>query len=481
MSVFHLALALKFVLSLNRPLCILPGCIPVRPHYRPCKTGDTMMISARPCPSFKPRHLVGLGLALLLSINSLPLRAEIDDMENEVSISEFIVLDNKKRAGGSGYEDFDDDLDIKAEADAPQNRNNPEQSSAILPVIGIDPSVGLILGAQYSGVDFGDSHMNIDIGASQSSGGETELDATVGTPKLFGKDLIGVVRARFQRIPRERFYGLGNNDVGDEALSKHKNTTTSLLFTLGKRLAPHWVLAGTAGYQRVTISSHGGPHSTTSDFYNLPGIKGGYSNPLSLELIYNSRRHLTRPIQGLRGLAKVTHVGPELGNDRYNYFKFLGDLSYIHPILSPRNLVSIRVNGEYNTGSNRHLPFYEFASIGGLNSLEGFNPNRFLGQSRVFARVGFQRMLANFNFRNIWHVRLDGTVFGGGGRVFLDRSRLPDQLDTAQAAPDLKDRVQYSAGVGLNIALDQAITARIDAAFSRESQGLIYLAFGNAF
>lgn len=419
-------------------------------------------------------------LALLWGA-SLPVQAEIDDMENEVSISEFIVLDNKARAGGSEYKGFDSDLDVKDDEDDSENQDNPEKSAAILPVIGMDPSVGLILGAQYSQVDYGKSHMKMNIGASQSTGGETEIDATLGVPNLFETGLIGIVRARLQRMPRERFYGLGNNDVGNEALTKHKNTTTSLLFTLGKRLAPHWVLAGTAGYQRVIISSHGGPHSTTHDFYNLPGIKGGYSNPISLELLYNNRRHLTRPTQGLRGLAKVTHVGPELGNDRYNYFKFLGDISYIHPIISPRNLVSVRVNGEYNTGSNRHLPFYEFASIGGLNSLEGFHPNRFLGQSRVFARVGFQRMLADFNFKDIWHVRLDGTLFGSGGRVFLDRSRLPDQLNTAQAAPDLKDRMQYSAGAGLNIALDQAITARIDAAFSRESKGLVYLAFGNAF
>src|SRR5699024_1602121 len=188
------------------------------------------------------------------------------------------------------------------------------------------------------------------------------------------------------------------------------------------------------------------------------------------------------PHKGWNIIGKVTHVGPELGNT-YDYTRFIADASYIQPIFSPDHFLGFRIDGEYLLGSGDDLPFYEFASIGGERSLPGFYPNRFLGQSRIFAHMGYQQLLTEFDFYNIWHVRLDGSVFAGAGRVFLDRSRLPDELleNTPGVAPDLSNKIRYDYGAGLHIALDQALSARLIAGFSPESKGLIYLTFGNEF
>lgn len=404
----------------------------------------------------------------------------------ERSVAQFMVIDNERRAIAEQNAAALQHTGVprSGEPEAPEELD-VSHNVAALPQLGYDPSVGFIFGGKFSYVNFGDTHMNLDVGATQSTGGETDFEASWGTPRLFGSDFIGLVRARYQLYPNQDFYGLGNNDVGDDALSQHEQHATSLLFTLARRLAPHWVAAGTIGYDRVTIGPGDPDHdktSTTDTYSRLPGIKGGYNNPLSLSIIYNNRHDLTRPQQGWSVTGKVTHVGPELGND-FHYTRFTGDASYVHPIGSPRHLIGIRVDGQYVTGSGSHLPFYEYSSLGGFDNLEGFYPNRFLGQSRVFARLGYQTLLADFNFRDIWRVRLDGTLFGGAGRVFLDRSRLPDDLsgDMSRFAPGRDDAIQFSYGAGLQMALGEALTTRLDVGFSGESKGLVYLSFGNAF
>lgn len=425
------------------------------------------------------------ALGLTLGATSAGQAAE-GDLDLERSVGQFIVLDNERRAiaDGEAATKRHTGLARPGEPEAPEALDS-SHNVAVLPQLGYDPEVGFIFGGKFSDINFGDAHMNLDIGATQSTGGETDLDATWGVPHVLGSDFIGLVRFQYELRPTTDFYGLGNNDVGDRAISQHEYHGTSLLFTLARRLAPHWVAAGTVGYDRITIGPGDPEHdkrSTTDAFSNLPGIKGGYNNPLSLSIIYNTRRDLTRPEQGWNVIGKVTHVGPELGND-FNYTRFTGDASYIRPIGSPDHLLGVRLDGQYVTGSGNDLPFYEFASLGGFGNLEGFYPDRFLGQSRVFARVGYQQLLADFDFRNIWRVRLDGTVFGGAGRVFLDRSRLPGDLvgQTSEVAPGLSDDLQFSYGAGLHIALGEALSTRLDVGFSGESKALVYLSFGNAF
>lgn len=437
------------------------------------------------------RNRYRFALALLfatcgyLVLASIPARAD-EDLGLERSVAQFMIIDNEKRALENGSAPNIDHPGMARPGDPePPEEVNTSHNVAVLPQIGYDPEAGFIVGAKFSDINFGASHLNLDVGATQSTEGETDVDVTLGTPHLLGSDFIGLVRAQYELHPTQDFYGLGNNGAGDDALSQHEYHATSLSFTLARRLAPHWVLAGTLGYNRTTIGP-GDPdsdHVSTGDkFSHLPGLEGGYNNPISLALIYNTQRDLTRPEQGWNVIGKVTRVGPELGND-FNYTRFLADASYVHPIFSPKHLIGVRMGGEYVTGDGDDLPFYEFASVGGIDSLAGFYPNRFLGQSRIFVRTGYQTMLADFDFRNIWRVRLDGTVFAGVGRVFLDRSRLPDDLlsDTPDVAPDLSNKLRYSYGAGLHIALGEALSARLDAGFSEESKGLVYLTFGTAF
>ena len=79
-------------------------------------------------------------------------------------------------------------------------------------------------------------------------------------------------------------------------------------------------------------------------------------------------------------------------------------------------------------------------------------------------------------------MKIDGVLFGDAGRVFLDHSDVNQEFHLNS---DIFSRIvgdfQYSYGAGLRIALAEALVARIDAGFSREETGLVYLSFGQTF
>jgi outer membrane protein assembly factor BamA len=120
--------------------------------------------------------------------------------------------------------------------------------------------------------------------------------------------------------------------------------------------------------------------------------------------------------------------------------------------------------------------------MGGDDTLRGFFPQRFLGTSRVLGGAEYRTRLFDFGFFDIWHVAVDGAVFGEVGRVFATEEELRDdfRLDDDQA-DDIEDELRYSYGGGLRFALSQAIIARIDVGFSEEETGLVYLTFGHVF
>jgi hypothetical protein len=90
--------------------------------------------------------------------------------------------------------------------------------------------------------------------------------------------------------------------------------------------------------------------------------------------------------------------------------------------------------------------------------------------------------ITEFDFYDVWHVRLDGVLFGDGGRVFIDQNDIGDEFHLNQQIIEriLKD-FQYSYGGGFRIALSHALVARIDVGFSDEETGLVYLSFGQTF
>jgi len=87
--------------------------------------------------------------------------------------------------------------------------------------------------------------------------------------------------------------------------------------------------------------------------------------------------------------------------------------------------------------------------------------------------------IANFDFFDLWRVRIGGVAFGDTGRVFISDDAVR-QEEGEEAEPEL-NRYRWDYGAGLRISLSEALVARIDVGFSEEETALVYLAFGQTF
>src|SRR5262249_32970984 len=124
----------------------------------------------------------------------------------------------------------------------------------------------------------------------------------------------------------------------------------------------------------------------------------------------------------------------------------------------------------------------ELEPLGGDDTLRGFFPRRFLGTARVLATLEYRFPITQFDFFDVWHVRMDGALFGETGRVFADKNTVRNDFHLPERVVDLvRGGLRYSGGVGLRFAVSQAIIARVDVGFSEENTGEVFLEFGHTF
>ena len=177
-------------------------------------------------------------------------------------------------------------------------------------------------------------------------------------------------------------------------------------------------------------------------------------------------------------ILKVIHTNKALLSD-FEYTRSIGDADCLRSFSEGRYDLGLRVNGEWIDAPDEQVPFWELAELGGQDTLRGFFPNRFLGKGRVL--LNGEARLRIFDFFDLWNVHIDGVVFGDGGRVFLDREDLEGDFQLGDIADSIIHTFQYRYGADLRFKLSQAPVARVDAGFSDEETGLVYLSFGQTF
>lgn len=351
----------------------------------------------------------------------------------------------------------------------------PEKGSgkswAILPQLGFGPDTGPLGGVKLTDRDISPAHMTLDFAGAVARQGQRDGDVSLLAPKWLGGWLTVLLEGHYRKDPAREFFGLGNNHVGPRALSLHDFQRAGGQFTLGLRPLKRLILAAAVGYDDVRVRGgrlQGGLPSTLAAFPGLPKLPGGWLMPLSASIVYDNREDVTRPTRGWRLMAKAQTVrgGPDIVFRRY-----LLNASYLHPLGSRRQVLGLRVAGDGVEGRPSQIPFFESSTLGGSDDLRGFFPERFQGRGRAMVNAEYRVKVADFDFFRIWQVRVDGVAFGDMGRVYLDRA------DLARPARDLR----FSYGPGLRIALGDALVARLDAGFSKEEKGLIYLTFGHTF
>ena len=355
---------------------------------------------------------------------------------------------------------------------------------AVLPEVGFGPDTGPLVGAKFTHRDVAGSGVTLDVEGTQALERQQSLALTAGTPHLGHDRVCALFEARFKLDPEREFFGLGNNNVGPDPVSTHEFQRTQAFLTVGWRASAHVTLDLSGGVRYVSIRKGVRDDErpfTTDAFRDLPGIHGGYVNPIGLALVATTRDDVIRPTRGWRAIFKVTHTNRALGSD-FQFTRLGGDVGRLFPLFGGAHVVALRADGGFIFGPQRDIPFWELEELGGDDTLRGFFPHRFVGTSRALVNGEYRFKLTEFDFFDWWRVRLDGVAFGEAGRVFITNGELRREFRlNDNIVRRIASTFRYSYGAGLRVALSEALVARIDVGFSDEERGLVYLEFGQTF
>ncbi|MEO6029495.1 MAG: BamA/TamA family outer membrane protein [Candidatus Binatia bacterium] len=362
-----------------------------------------------------------------------------------------------------------DSLPERAPTDEKEGRSLP---FAILPQVGYGPDTGPKAGIKFEGRDlFGGSTVG-DVNLLVALKRQQKATVNVGNTDLNGFMLFGTLA--WYTDPSVEFFGLGNNEIGPDELSNHGMRRARVGLTVGYRILQKFAVV-LAGFYRDTNIYNGNDDDTPSTQRfapGLPGVHGAPSNYLSAALVYNSRDDLVRPTEGWEVIIKYLNADNALFNRDTDYQKLIFDVSYIQPLIWRRQVIAIHANTEVVFGGDDDIPFFELSSLGGDDTMRGYFPQRFLGKGSALINAEYRLKLVDFNFRKLWDVSIDGVGFGDVGRVYEG---------SGDFLHHTLDHIRYSYGGGVRIGLSSGLVARIDAGFSPEEHGLIYLTFGHTF
>jgi outer membrane protein assembly factor BamA len=367
---------------------------------------------------------------------------------------------------------------------------------AVLPQFGFGPDTGVLLGTKFTHRDLYGSGTQLDLNAVYSVKELQTYAVSLGSPHLLDDRFLLLLRLLYHFDPQREFFGLGNVSV-DDAVSTHAFQDLGGAITVGWRPFERVAFNFQVGLRQVDVRNGDRdnglcdldptdptmclPNTTPERFPNLPGVDGGIVNPIALSLVWNTRDDVIRPTRGWRVLLKVLHTNEDLFSD-FEFTRFLVDAGYLRSFNENRQIIGVRLNGEWIEAPLQRIPFWELSELGGRDTLRGFFPHRFLGKARILINLELRSHLVRFDFFDLWDVRVDGVLFGDTGRVFLDDDEVEDEFELdADIFERLIDDFRFSGGFGLRIALSEALLARIDVGFSDEETALLYLSFGHTF
>jgi outer membrane protein assembly factor BamA len=356
---------------------------------------------------------------------------------------------------------------------------------AILPEIGYDPESGGDGGLKFTHRNIAGTGATLDVEATYALNSQESLSAVFGTPHLLGDRFLTLLEADYYYDPSQKFFGLGNNDIGPDPASTQAYERYEGTLTAGWRPRPDLALDVTFGVRHLRIGrgqrDNGFPF-TLDAFPDLSGVGGGFVSPFGASLVWTTRDDVLRPTRGWRVILKATHTDRAVLSD-FEFTRLDADIGYLIPLVpSGRHVLGVRLNGGLIAGPPHDVPFWELEALGGDDTFRGFFPHRFLGSQRMFVNTEYRFPIAGFNFFHLWYVDVGGAVFGDSGRVFMSPSQLESDFGLSpSSASHLVSTFQYDYGLGIRFAVARAILARVEVGFSEEEKGLVYLAFGQAF
>jgi hypothetical protein len=288
------------------------------------------------------------------------------------------------------------------------------------PDLTYNPTLGVGGTARFFSYPSDDTQWYIVAGGAETIDRDIDLFYSTGRTRRDWWSFDG--RARYERDPTERFFGLGNSsDEGHET-----NFTTEQLFAearLGLNVTPQVQIAGELRprYVHIQQGAFSSIPFTGSFFPTLPGLHSNHELFMRLIVSYDTRDSVSIPRRGswLTLFGGMTDRSV-LSSVSYSVFGVEG--RYYYP-LGQRITLAGHIAVRYMPVGQR-TPFWALSRLGGDRSdLGGRQPLRGFGDSRFVDRNLF---VTNLELRTrVFDLEIFGTrvtlelaPFLEGGRVF---------------------------------------------------------------
>lgn len=224
------------------------------------------------------------------------------------------------------------------------------------------------------------------------------------------------------------FFGFGNSTTRYEHLEEtdyYKAKQQQVIFHPEIEFAIDTTAAFYAGYRFLFADTDLEDRTMISDVRPY-GSRNMVLHSFTTRFKYDTRDNDIIPLSGLLFNASGTYY-PSHKKDMSSFFKLKGSISGYMPLfLLPYSSLALKVSGEKIWGN---FPFFESAFLGGLESLRGFERNRFAGDASVSANAEVRLFLTEFKL--VVPIYLGITAFADAGRVYMHNLPETDKIHKA--------------------------------------------------
>jgi outer membrane protein assembly factor BamA len=266
----------------------------------------------------------------------------------------------------------------------------------------------------------------------------------------FAFDLSGAIGLNIN----ERYYGLGSYSNGDK-YSTFNNDHSKLIFQFSRTLQKEILVEGDVFFASNKFSNiHKGIAVVTGEVEdNCRDYTG-----ISLKLSYDGRDQSLDPHNGIYIITDLDY-----GISVAEYSKAYIDARAYQTPFDPSQVFALR--GMLTQMSGRVIPIYEYATLGGGNTLRGYAQNRFRDTNSA---------LLNAEYRV--PTPLPWAFFSGLSTVFfLEGGSVDDEMGTI-----LTSKWAVDSGFGFHLNLGGNVIVRADIGFGAEGVNA-YFFYDQAF
>jgi outer membrane protein assembly factor BamA len=330
---------------------------------------------------------------------------------------------------------------------------NVDETFGVFPTALFETGFGLNVGARLLHKDVFGRRERISLRAGVGGRYQQIYAGELRTGRRLGNHVAAGVEVRYERRPRDRFFGIGNADqiepgpttplvdpsTEDTAIAtRYRETLVRAVVTLDAPITPQLTAKLSTAYMNRDFDSDPDTENRIDRYYDttrLVGFTGGVHNVyIESELRYDSRRptspYQSRAVDATGWLASLYLGGAAgLGGDRSDFFRYGGEVQRYLDLYRGSRVLALRAMVESTGGVHRDtdISFVDLPRLGGNEYLRGYPPDRFRDRASTLFTAEYMWALGNFmsayafvDTGRVWHSLRDFTLeefrvgFGGG-------------------------------------------------------------------